>query len=150
MVSWLRGALCWRWGLTPPADTAGQAVSRILNCFGPGERDAVRMSLSVNLRAVFRQRLMRDVDGRSIPAVRIVINAPEGRELIEGKSMEKLSWAIETGRDDGMQTFNRRACEWIRAGRITDQTGRACATNPPALDRMPSGINLRADCRIVE
>lgn len=131
-------------------DTASQAISRILNYFTSHERDTVRMSLAVNLRAVFCQRLLQDVEGRSIPAVEIMINTPFVRKLIESNALEKLPSAIETGREDGMQTFNQHIYELIREGRITEHMGRAYATNPAALDMMLSGINLRADRRIVD
>ena len=130
-------------------DTAPQAVGRILNFFPSDERDVVRASLAVNLRAVFCQRLIQNVDEELVPAVEIMVNSPIVRKLIQTKAEEKLASAIETGREDGMQTFNQHIYELIQAETITEDVGMANATNPAALEMMLSGIQLREDQRII-
>ena len=130
-------------------DTASQSVTRILNFFRPDQRDVVRMALSVNLRAVLCQRMLHNVDNELVPACEIMINTPLVGKIIETNALDRLSSAIETGRDDGMQTFNQHIYDMIQAGIITEDEGRSHATNPAALDMLLSGINLHEDKRII-
>ena len=74
------------------------------------------MSLAANLHAVICQRLIPAVHGGVVPAVEIMINTPTVRKLIEKNQLEKLGAAIETGTEDGMQTFNQAIYQLIKSG----------------------------------
>ena len=65
------------------AGTADMAVPRMLDVFPAVEHDQIRLSLAGNLHAVVCQRLIRDVQGKAIPAVEIMINTPTVRKLLE-------------------------------------------------------------------
>lgn len=131
------------------AGTADLAVPRILDTFPAEEQDQVRMGLAANLYAIICQRLMRDVEGKAIPAVEIMINTPTVRKLLEKNRTEILGAAIETGTDDGMQTFNQSIYDHIKSGTITEKEGMRFATNPESLRMNLQGIFLDESKRIL-
>ncbi|HBA82911.1 MAG TPA: twitching motility protein [Verrucomicrobia bacterium] len=129
--------------------TAAQAIPRILDFFPASERDQLRMALADNMRAVFCQRLIPAVKGGVRPAVEIMINTPTVRKLIEKNLLEKLPAGIETGGEDGMQTFNQAIFKLIKAGEITEENGMRYAGNAEALRMNLKGIFLDEANRII-
>src|SRR5207237_6692448 len=89
------------------SNSASQSIARILDFFPHEEREQIRRQIALNLRASICQRLVPAIGGGSVPAVEIMISTPVVRKLIEENKIEKLSAAIETGNEDGMQTFNQ-------------------------------------------
>ena len=134
---------------TVHTDTAAQSVSRIMNFFPATERDQVRMSLAANLRAVICQRLTPSMQSGVVPAIEIMINTPTVRKLMEKNLLEKLPAAIETGTEDGMQTFNQAVYNLIKTGAITEEEGLLRAGNPETLKMNLKGIFLDEAHRIL-
>ena len=131
------------------AGTADLAVPRMLDVFPADEQDQIRLGLAANLYAIICQRLMRDVHGDALPAVEIMLNTPTVRKLLEKNSLEILSAAVETGREDGMQTFNQSIYDHIKSGMITEKEGMRFATNPESLRMNLQGIFLDESKRIL-
>ncbi len=129
--------------------TAAQVVHRILDFFPSSERDSIRMALADNFRAAICQRLVPAVDGSVRPAVEILINTPTVRKLLEQNRLDKLSSAIETGGEDGMQTFNQALHALVRAGEITEEVALQYADNPETLRMNLRGIFLDESRRIL-
>jgi len=125
------------------------SVGRILDFFQPEERDTIRRQLSSTLRAVICQRMVPTVDGKVTPAQEIMINSPVVRKMIEENRLEKLSAAIETGRDDGMQNFNQALYDLVKQAKITKEAALEKATNAQALEMMFQGIFLSSGSRIL-
>ncbi|HTI70876.1 MAG TPA: PilT/PilU family type 4a pilus ATPase [Candidatus Limnocylindria bacterium] len=128
---------------------AAQSVSRILDFFKPDEREQVRRQLAGTLRAVVCQRMVGTVSGGVTPALEILINTPTVRKMMEENRIEKLGAAIETGRDDGMQTFNQAMYDLTKERKITEKEALAKASNPQALEMMFKGIFLDEGRRIL-
>ena len=131
------------------AGTANMAVPRILDMFPADEHAQIRLALAGNLEAVVCQRLMQDVNGRALPAVEIMMNTPTVRKLLEKNQLDILAAAIETGQDDGMQTFNQSIYEFIKQGLVTEDEGMLHATNPQSLRMNLQGIFLDEGRRIL-
>ncbi len=129
--------------------TAYSALGRILDFFPAHERDQIRRQLAANLQAVICQRLVPAVAGGVVPAVEIMINTPTVRKLIEENRVDKLSAAIETGTEDGMQTFNQSLYKLVKAKMITEENALLRATNPDALKMNFRGIFLDESRRIL-
>lgn len=129
--------------------TAYQAIGRILDFFPAHERDQIRRQIAVNLQAVICQRLVPAIAGGVVPAVEIMINTPIVRKLIEENQLDKLYAAIETGTEDGMQTFNQSLYKLVKAKMITEENALAHATNPDALRMNLKGIFLDESRRIL-
>ena len=128
---------------------ASQSITRILDFFPAKERDQTRMSLAANLRAVVCQRLIPSIQGGVVPAIEIMINTPSVRKLIEKNSLEMLPAAVETGGEDGMQTFGQCLYHLIKNGLITEQDGLMRSDNPEALKMNLKGIFLNESRRIL-
>jgi twitching motility protein PilT len=131
------------------SSNASIAVQRLLEFFPASEWDQVRLNLASNLQAVICQRLLKGVQGGLIPAVEIMINTPTVRKLLEKNKLDILPAAIETGSDDGMQTFNQSIYNLIKSGMITQEEGMTYASNPQALRMNLQGIFLDEGRRIL-
>ena len=128
---------------------ASQAIPRILDFFPSSERDQLRMAMADNLKSVFCQRLIPCTKGGVRPAVEVLINTPTIRKLIEKNQLEKLAAGIETGGQDGMQTFNQTIYKLIKSGEITEENGMKHAGNVEALRMNLKGIFLDEGNRIL-
>lgn len=121
---------------------ASQSVNRILDFFDADERDQIRRQLAGTLQAVVCQRLVHTVTGKLTPALEIMVNTPFVRKLIEDNRLDKLPAAIETGREDGMISFNQSLFNLVKAGKVTEPEALSKATNPQALEMNFKGIIL--------
>jgi twitching motility protein PilT len=130
-------------------NTAAQSVTRILDFFKADEREQVRRQLTGALRGVICQRMVPTIDGKMAPALEILVNSPLVRKLLEENRLDKLYAAIETGKDDGMITFNQCLYNMVKAGRITEKEALAKSSNPQALEMNFKGIFLGEGGRIV-
>ena len=128
---------------------AATSIGRILDFFPAEERDTVRRQLSTTMRAVICQRMVPTTDCKMTPAQEIMLNTPVIRKMIEENRLEKLAAAIETGRDDGMQSVNQGLYDLVKAGRVTKEAALDKATNAQALEMMFQGIFLSTGNRIL-
>ena len=71
------------------------------------------------------------------------------RKLLEENRLEKLPAAIETGTEDGMQTFNQALYNLVMQGKITKEEALNKATNAQALEMNFKGIFLDEGRRIL-
>jgi twitching motility protein PilT len=129
--------------------TAYSTIGRVLDFFPAHERDQMRRQIAANFQAVVCQRLVPATAGGVVPAVEIMINTPTVRKLIEENRLDKLFAAIETGTEDGMQTFNQSLFKLVKAKMITEENALARATNPEALKMNFRGIFLDESRRIL-
>jgi twitching motility protein PilT len=129
--------------------TAYSAIGRILDFFPAHERDQIRRQLAANLQAVICQRLVPAIAGSVVPAVEIMVNTPTVRKLLDENRLDTLFAAIETGGEDGMQTFNQSLYKLVKAEMITEENALARATNPDSLKMNFRGIFLDESRRIL-
>jgi twitching motility protein PilT len=128
---------------------ASQSISRILEFFKAEEREQIRRQIAATLYAVVCQRMVGTLDGKSTPALEILINTPMVKKLLEDNRLDKLPAAIETSVDDGMLTFNQSLFDLVKAGRVTEKEAMSKATNPQALEMNFKGIFLDEGRRII-
>ena len=100
------------------AANANQALDRILHFFTETMRPELLLDLSLNLKAVISLRLLRDVDGKRLPAVEVLRSTPHVIDLIQKGEIHKLKEAIKLGLDQGMQTFDEALYRLYVGGRI--------------------------------
>jgi twitching motility protein PilT len=129
--------------------TAYSSIGRVLDFFPAHERDQIRRQIAVNLHAVVCQRLVPCLAGGAVPAVEIMINTGTVNKMIEENRLDKLFAAVETGTDDGMQTFNQSLYKLVKAKMISEQNALLYATNPDALKMNLRGIFLDESRRIL-
>lgn len=128
---------------------AAQSISRILDFFKADEREQIRRQLAGTLQAVICQRMISTVTGGITPALEILINTPTVRKLLEENRLDKLPAAIETGVEDGMQTFNQALFQHVKDRKVTEKEALAKASNPQALEMNFKGIFLDEGRRIL-
>jgi twitching motility protein PilU len=90
------------------ANSANQAIDRIINFFPEERRAQLLMDLSLNLRAMVSQRLLpkRESKGR-VPAIEVMLNSPLISDLIFKGEVGELKEVMKRSREIGMQTFDQ-------------------------------------------
>ncbi len=132
------------------ATNATQAVSRILDFYERAEQDAIRGALAINIKSIMCQRLIRRAFGGGvIPGLEIMLNTPIVKKLIEENRIEKLPAAVETGKEDGMQSFNQSLLALVNEGLITEEDALKMASNPESLKMNLKGIFLDSRAEIM-
>lgn len=134
---------------TVHATSAPQTIMRVLDFFPSGEREQIRRQLASCLKAIVGQRLFPAKHGGVVPAIEIMINTPIVRKLLEEDKLEQLPIAIQSGGEDGMQSFNQAIYHLIKNDVITEEEGLAKATNPDQLKMNLEGIFLDEGRRII-
>jgi twitching motility protein PilU len=90
------------------ANSANQAIDRIINFFPEDRRPQLLMDLSLNLKALISQRLipLAQRKGR-VPAVEIMLNSPLIADLIFKGEVSEIKEIMKRSRELGMQTFDQ-------------------------------------------
>jgi twitching motility protein PilU len=101
------------------ANNSYHALNRIINFFPYDARPAVLSDLSMCLRAVISQRLLRSVEGKLVPAVEVLLNTSLISDLIRNDEIEKVRDAIEKSVSPGSQTFEQALYKMFKSGLIT-------------------------------
>ncbi len=90
------------------ANSANQALDRIINFFPEERRAQLLMDLSLNLRGMVSQRLIPKQDGKGrAAAVEIMLNTPLIADLIFKGEVAEIKEIMKKSRNLGMQTFDQ-------------------------------------------
>jgi twitching motility protein PilU len=99
------GHLCMA---TLHANSANQALDRIINFFPDERRAQLLMDLSLNLKAMVSQRLLAREQGKGrVAAVEIMLNTPLVSDLIFKGEVGEIKELMKRSRELGMQTFDQ-------------------------------------------
>jgi twitching motility protein PilU len=111
------GHLCMA---TLHANSANQALDRIINFFPEERREQLLMDLSLNVKAIISQRLIpkRDSKGRAA-AFEILLNSPLIADLIFKGNVHEIKEVMAKSRELGMQTFDQALFILHEAGAIS-------------------------------
>jgi twitching motility protein PilU len=111
------GHLCMA---TLHANSANQALDRIINFFPEDRRSQLLMDLSLNIRALVSQRLIPNKDGKGrVAAVEIMLNSPLIQDLIFKGEVHEIKAIMAKSRELGMQTFDQHLFELYENGSIS-------------------------------
>ena len=103
------GHLCMA---TLHANSANQALDRIINFFPDERRAQLLMDLSLNLKALVSQRLLpREIGRGRVAAVEIMLNSPLVSDLIFKGEVGEIKELMKRSREIGMQTFDQSLFE---------------------------------------
>nr|WP_295783889.1 PilT/PilU family type 4a pilus ATPase [Rhodoferax sp.] len=101
------------------ANSANQAIDRIINFFPEDRRNQLLMDLSANLRSIISQRLVRTEDGKGRKAaIEILLNTPSIAERIFKGAFGEIKGLMEKSRELGMRTFDWALFELYNDGHI--------------------------------
>ncbi len=102
------------------ANNANQALDRIIHFFPEDRRSQLFMDLSLNLKAVVAQQLIRKPDGTSrVPVIEVMLNTPLVADLVRKGDVHKIKDVMKRSRELGMQTFDQALYDLHRAGEIS-------------------------------
>jgi twitching motility protein PilU len=103
------------------ANNANQALERILHFFPDEQHDQILMDLSLNLRGIIAQQLVRRPDGNGRRAImEILLNTPLAADLILKGDVPKLKELMKRSTEHGMITFDQALYDAYRRGEITE------------------------------
>ena len=102
------------------ANSANQALDRIINFFPEERRQQLLMDLSLNLKGLVSQRLIprKENKGRVV-AVEIMLNSPLISDLIFKGDVHEIKEIMKKSRELGMQTFDQALFDLHEADKIS-------------------------------
>ncbi|MGB1884525.1 MAG: PilT/PilU family type 4a pilus ATPase [Gammaproteobacteria bacterium] len=90
------------------ANSANQALDRIINFFPEERRTQLLMDLSLNLRSVISQRLLKKANGKGrAAAIEILLNSPLISDLILKGEVHGIKEIMSKSNEAGMITFDQ-------------------------------------------
>jgi len=102
------------------ANSANQALDRIINFFPEMRKQQLLMDLSLNIRAIVSQRLIPKKDGKGrIAAVEVLLNSPLIADLIFKGEVHEIKGIMAKSRELGMQTFDQHLFDLHEQGMIS-------------------------------
>ncbi len=115
------------------ANNSYHALNRIISLFPLENRSALFLDLSVALRAIISQRLIRKPDGTRTPSCEVMLNTRHIAELIERGDVQGIKEAMEKSLAPGSQTFEQDLVRLYRSGEISLDEALANADSPTNL-----------------
>ncbi len=103
------------------ANNSYHALNRIVNFFPYDARQSILSDMAMCMRAVISQRLVRNTQGKLVPAVEVLLNSALIADLIKNDQIDKIREAIEQSVSHGSQTFEQALYKLYKAGQITKE-----------------------------
>jgi twitching motility protein PilU len=102
------------------ANSANQALDRIVNFFPEERRPQLLMDLSLNLKALVSQRLIPLKEGKGrAAAIEVMLNSPLIADLIFKGEVHEIKEIMKKSRELGMQTFDQALFDLYEDGKIS-------------------------------
>ena len=102
------------------ANSANQALDRIINFFPEERRAQLLMDLSLNLKGMISQRLIprQDSKGR-VAVVEVMLNSPLISDMIFKGEVSEIKEIMKKSRELGMQTFDQALFDAYESNQIS-------------------------------
>ena len=123
------------------SNNANQAMERVMNFFPAERHNQIYLQLSLNLRGIISQRLVKAIDGNRAAAVEVLLDSPRVKDLISKGEVAELKEAMEKSTNFGMQTFDQALYNLYKEERITLEE---------AIKNADSANNLRLKVKLAE
>ena len=123
------------------ANSANQALDRIINFFPEERRAQLLMDLSLNLKGIISQRLL-PVKGKKgrVAAIEILLNSPLISDLIFKGDVHEIKEIMKKSRELGMQTFDQALFDLHEDDMITYEDA---LRNADSVNELRLAIKLR-------
>ena len=115
------------------ANNSYHALNRIINFFSHDARPSLLSDLSMSLRAIISQRLVKANDGTMAAAVEVMLNTKLVSEHIRKGEIEEIRQAMEQSLTAGSRTFEQALFQLYQEGVISKEE---------ALENSDSATNL--------
>jgi twitching motility protein PilU len=112
------------------ANNSHHALNRITSFYPMENRELLFLDLSVSLKSIVSQRLVKKPDGSRVPAAEILMNTRHVAELIENGSFSDVREAMEKSLAPGSQTFEQDLFRLYKSGVITLDEALANSDSP--------------------
>lgn len=113
------GHLCMA---TLHANNANQALERILHLVPKEQKEQFLFDLSMNLRGVIGQQLIRDKNGQGRHGVfEVLLNSPRVSDLIRRDDLHELKATMAKSNEVGMQTFDQALYKLVTENQISEE-----------------------------
>ena len=122
------------------ANNSHHALNRILGFYPAQAREAVQRDLSLALKAMLSQRLIRTTTGQRVAACEVMMNTTRIAELIQSGNFTEIPAAMEQSLSVGSQSFEQDIARLITEGKVQISEGLANADSATNLMwRMQNG-----------
>ena len=102
------------------ANSANQALDRIINFFPEERKSQLLMDLSLNLKSIISQRLLKTPDGKGrVAAIEILLNSPLISDLILKGDVHEIKTIMSKSNELGMKTFDQALFDLYEADKIS-------------------------------
>lgn len=101
------------------ANSANQALDRIMNFFPEERRPQLRQDLGLNLQAIVSQRLVPTIDNKRVAAVEVLLGNKTIAEMILKGDTAGIKEIMAKSENLGMQTFDAALFKLQQADRIS-------------------------------
>lgn len=101
------------------ANNSYQALSRIIGFYPLEARPSLLADLSVTLRCIVSQRLVKKPDGMRTPAAEVMLNTKHIAELMEKGDIDGIREAMQKSLSPGSQTFEQALFDLYSRGVIS-------------------------------
>ena len=116
------------------ASDAIETINRIIDAYGPSDRDQICAQLAGNLLAVINQMLIPRKNGQGrVLVTETMIGNMAVRNLIRRKDFIEIRGQMEAGEMEGMHTLEMCLSELVRKGLITEDIAKLYAKYPNLL-----------------
>jgi twitching motility protein PilT len=128
------------------SNNCAQTIQRILDLYPEEERDLIRQTFALTVRAIISQQLLPGIrpDVPRIPAIEIMINTPIVRKLISEQREADLPAAIRAGESEGMQDYTESLRRLVEEEYIDLKVALQYAPNVEELKMAMKGIRSAA------
>lgn len=141
MMYSLSGHLCLA---TLHANNSYHALNRIINFFPLEQRNVLLGDLSVALKGIISQRLVKTVDGLRTASVEVLMNTQNVADLIEEGRVSEIKEAMEKSLTPGSQTFEQDLFRLIKSGKVSIEEAMANADSATNLSLLVGNAGMMA------
>jgi twitching motility protein PilU len=102
------------------ANSSNQALDRIINFFPEERKQQLLMDLSLNLKGIISQRLLKTPDGKGrVAAIEILLNSPLMADLILKGEVHEIKSLMAKSNQAGMKTFDQALFDLYEVDKIS-------------------------------
>lgn len=128
---------------TVHTNSAADAIDRIVDVFPEGRQRQIRLQLSMTLKAIVSQQLLRRKTGGRVAACEVMIVDGAIRNLIREGKTPQIANALQTSADNGCITMQNAVMKLMNAGVISREDAFAAADAPEELGAGIGGIRKK-------
>jgi twitching motility protein PilU len=115
------------------ANNSYHALSRIVSLYPTESRANLLADLSVALKSVVTQRLVKAFRGGRLPAIEVLINTQLTADLIEKDHLAELKQAMNNSLAKGSQTFEQHLLQYVNENRVSVEDAMISSDSPSNL-----------------